>query len=266
MEELYNRVNYLAPIDFLINSYIREYDLSKANITALFTQGIINRSQYDYFYSLPKKDREYKIGWMQIDNLKIANAIKEGILLFRKQFFEANNIKDSDVLSIKNDAIFLIDKKAEYTTFGVGEFKIKNEYTSFYRINKLELYYYYDYITQKESLDIKGIDDEKIAEYHDKYFADFLKCVFNSAQLDPIVETIDLLNDFHDSYVSEKLEIGYYREFNANSNFLITAFPFRNTIFYANTLDERHKHYLDKSFNENILRILRKIYLSLYFS
>lgn len=265
MDALYTKVNYLAPIDFLINSYIREYDLSKANITALFAQGIINRSQYDYFYSLPKQDREYKIGWMQVDNPKVVNAIKDGILNFRRQFFEANNLKDSDVLSIKNDAIFLIDKKAEYTKFDIGEFKLKNEYTSFYRLNKLELYYYYDYITQKENLDVKGIDDTKLVEYHDKYFADFLKCLFNSAQLDPIVETIDLLNDFHESYITEQLEVGYYREFNANSSFLLTAFPFRNTIFYANTLEERHKHYLDKSFNENILRTLRKIYLSLYF-
>ena len=35
--KLYEQTNYLADIDYLLSTYIREYDISKANINILFT-------------------------------------------------------------------------------------------------------------------------------------------------------------------------------------------------------------------------------------
>ena len=61
------------------------------------------------------------------------------------------------ILSIKNDAVFIINKKLINIEFGLIKFVEKNIYTSFYKINGIEYYYYYSNFTKEEYLDIKGI-------------------------------------------------------------------------------------------------------------
>ena len=52
---LWRNINYKTPVKYYINTYIREYDLSKANINALLYQGRIDKSQYNIFYNMDKK-------------------------------------------------------------------------------------------------------------------------------------------------------------------------------------------------------------------
>lgn len=263
ISQLYNKVSYTAPISYLINANIVEYDMSKANINILLYKGVISRKDYEYYYNLPKKIREIKIGLLQRD-AKVAEALKSGFIGFKKMFFEANNIQDSEVLSIKNDAVFLINKIPSITTFENLTFARKNSYTSFYKLGRLELYYYYDFISGEENLDIKGMSEYN-QSLHEKYFMDFLKCIFNSAQLDAITETLSLLKDFHENYVAYKLELGYYREFNAESKYLIKPFPNSYQVFKAEHFNPANIQYINIEFNEFILRELFKIYTNIYF-
>ena len=50
MNNLYQQTNYMADVDYLISTYIREYDISKANINILYKYGVINKQQYDTYY------------------------------------------------------------------------------------------------------------------------------------------------------------------------------------------------------------------------
>jgi hypothetical protein len=59
---LYERTLYAAPYQYLINRNIQEYDISKANITILLDIGYITKDEYQYLYSLPKQQREVKVG------------------------------------------------------------------------------------------------------------------------------------------------------------------------------------------------------------
>ena len=63
---LYENMNYLSTYPFIINNYIREYDLSAANINALYTNGYFDKSAYDLFKSYDKKKREVEIGLLII--------------------------------------------------------------------------------------------------------------------------------------------------------------------------------------------------------
>ena len=263
VSQLWNKVNYLAPISHLINTDIVEYDMKQANINILLYKGIIDENTYGHYCCLPKRQREISVGLMQRDNPWIAEELKKGFIEFKQKFFEANNIQDSEVLAIKNDAIFLINKIPKVTTFANMYFVDKHKYTSYYRLGRVECYYYFNYLSKEEYLDIKGIS-EYAQSLHENYLIGFLKCLFNSAQCDSMSEIISLLKDFYSDYINLKLELGYYREFNAASKFLIKPFPGSFRVFTAEHFDPKNIDYIDIKFNEALLRDLYKIYFSIY--
>lgn len=262
--ELYKRFAYTVDVNYIISSYIREYDISKANINVLLHYKAITQDRYNYYYNLDKKRREYEIGMLQ-RNKTIADTLKNGILEFRRRFFEANNIQDYEVVSIKNDAIFLLNKVPVYTEFDNIKFVNKNTYTSFYKITGLELYYLCDVVHNIEKLDIKGINDNVIP-LHYNHFYEFLCVLFYSAENSTIIDTLDILKTFHDKYINMKLDIEYYREFNAQSTYTMKSmFQYFGSIKnkFAN---EKDKELIDINCNLTILRELYKIYSYIYFS
>ena len=261
--ELYENINYTSNIKFLISSFIREYDISKANITILRDKGVLSQSEYVKCFNMNKQDREKYIGLMYFKVENLDTILKQGIIEAKKMFFEANNIKDHEVLCIKNDAVFLINRVASYTTFGNVVFNNKNTYTSYYKIFDKELYYSLDVINRFEKLDIKGISKEKI-KLHESYFIDFLKTLFNSAQTDSLDNTINLLMNFYNMYIHKDLEIGYYRRFDSESRYYTQRMGYLNNQYALDTADYSNLDSLDISYNLNILMELNRIYSSIY--
>lgn len=262
---LYLKDTYVSPhFNFIVSSYIREYDIQKANISILYKYGAISENDYIKYYNMDKLKRQISIGYLLKNNPEISKVLKEGFIESRKLFFENNNIQESDILSIKKDAIYLINKIPSITEFGMVKFINKNTYTSFYRINKnIELYYYLDSINKKEILDIKGISEESIS-LHNNYIVDFLKYLFETAQTNSIDTVISILTNFYRKYVSLELESGYYREFNPLSKFNLNT---KNIIsFYSDMISEDDKKYLDISCNRILLETLYSFYTSAYFS
>ena len=262
--ELYSAVSYSANIDFLLNNYVREYDISKANINILLHRGLIKEDLYNFLKQSDRMVRQVTIGKMMANNPSLSDELKSGIIEAKKKFFEANDIQDYEVLSIKNDAIYLINKIPQITKFDNIEFMCKNIYTSYYKIFNVEYYYYFDIVTGVEKLDVKGIGDDKL-EYHKNHFLEFLLVLFNSAQVDNIKETIELINIFSNKYLNMELDIGYYRDFNASSLYTLKRI-LKYSSLHAKFLPEKHKDVLDISHNYNILRELYKIYTSIYFN
>ena len=211
-------------------------------------------------------ERQVIIGLMQQKDNNISIALKKGIIEAKEQFFVSNNIQDNEVLCIKNDAIFLIDKIAVNTKFGIVEFKNKNTYTSYYKLpyNNIELYYYIDIVNNLEVLTVKGIKEDA-AVLHNNYFIEFLKVLFCSTETESIEDTIALLVTFYNNYIQLNLETEYYREFNSESLIRLKRMS-RLYSFKADFLEEKNKEYIDISFNLNILRFLHQIYSGLLFS
>ena len=256
----YDKTYFSAPIDYIISSYIREYDISKANANILLLKGAISKEQYDYLISLDSNSRYISVGLLQKNNPDISTCLKEGIKEMRYLFLTSNNLTMNDILSIKNDAIFIINKVPMITKFDNIEFVNKNIYTSFYKlgVGKIEIYYLYDMVNNIEHIDVKGIKDEKIA-LHENYFLEFLLVLFNSAQIESLKDTINLLITFYESYLKLELDIGYYREFNAESLFSIKRIGV-SSVYKADFLGEDSKSYIDISCNLNILRELIGIF------
>ena len=99
---IYDKVNYTSDISYLANTIIYEYDISKANINVLYSKGAIDKQTYDYLYNANRMIRQVYIGKLQRDDKNIVSILKQGIIEAKKMLFEANNIEDYEVLSIKN--------------------------------------------------------------------------------------------------------------------------------------------------------------------
>ena len=148
---LWRNINYKTPVKYYTNTYIREYDLSKANINALLYQGRIDKSQYNIFYNMDKKQREITIGKMIAKDRTIYQDIQSGIKEAKRKLFLTNDIEDLDIVSIKNDAVFIVGKYLKETEFPPFTFIIKNEYNIFLQLQELEIYY-------SDSIDNNGYD------------------------------------------------------------------------------------------------------------
>lgn len=209
---LYRKTNYLTPMDSVINT-VYEYDMKAAGFSVIKEYGLISKSKIDKIDLLDKKERNETIGKLKINNPELVKNEKKGVLTARESFFRANRIKDEDVLSIKNDAIFIIGRKARVTEFGEHiEFILKNSYTSYYNINGIEFYYN----KREDKLDIKNLS-KNIDPVHFSGICEFLKKVFKYIEFDRFDELKKYLIDFSILYKSRKLPKSYYKEFNHDS-------------------------------------------------
>lgn len=257
MSELCKLVNYTTK-ESVSNTLIQEYDISKANINILLYKGLLTRERYEYLFNLPKKIREITVGLMQKNTL-YRDAIKEGIIEFKEKFFKENNIKDSDIISIKNDAVFIKGIKPLKTKFYNVEFVLKNEYTTFMNIDGIEIYYNIN----TGIIDLKGISGDRI-ELH-KFFIDSIKNIVEFASLNAYDDCFFYIRDLYNKLCNKELPIEYYREFNPLSEFLIDS---RNTYMgyklNYKSLPEDYKRYMNISANEKFLRELSIVCIRLF--
>jgi len=258
---LYNKINYTANISYLTNALIYEYDISKANISILYTYGYINKETYERLWNAPRMVRQKYVGYMQKD-IKIVNVLQKGILEAKRQLFESNGIQDYEVLSIKNDAVYMVNRTLDNTKFNLIEFKQKNVYTGFYKIDNLELYYYFNNIFKQEVLDVKGIRDEYL-KLHEPYFLQFLKDVFNTIQTHNIEHVLRIAKAFTAKYIQRQLDIGFYRQFNSNSTYHVLL---NNSGFSMMNIEPMYMNKIDISTNLHILSELQKILFQIYFN
>ena len=261
MSELWKQQNYLVDIPYLISNHIYEYDISKANINVLYALGEITKEYYDVLNDMTKLQREIDVGYMLRDYKDLSDKLKDGIAYFRKQLFEKNNLEDRDILAIKNDAIFVINKQLKYTTFGNVEFVLKNRYSIFLKLSKhLEIYFESDMVNGTISLDVKGIKDDKL-ELHHKYMASVIADVLYYMETKDINSGLTYLSEVYNAYVDKKLPIGYYRNFNAESKYIIRI---GNSVYEMDYCTESMFNNIDIGCNLEILRNLYGYLTNLY--
>ena len=249
--------NYNSGYEIILNSFIHEYDLSKANINALYSRGVIDKAMYDNLYSADKAIREKQVGLMIRKDQKIYQEIQNGIMEAKRNLIIVNNIDLEDIVSIKNDAVFVMNRKLDNTKFGLMDFKLKNTYTMYMKARRYEFYYYFNSYNQEEKLDVKGISDNKLV-YHKQYFMDFLLALFNTLQVDGIIPAINMLQNFSLAYINRQLDPNYYRKFNSECNFdLLNG--------YSSNVYVSDIRLIDIRYNYEILRDLYKALLTFYF-
>ena len=265
MSNLWELSHYRSSIGFIIGNHIREYDITKANISILRDYNALSEEEYQYFLNAPKIEREISIGKLRGSNPKLTEILNEGIINARKAFIEINNISDNEILQINNDSITIIGNNPvnNLDISSRTHFRLDGEYSSYYRLYYLDIYYLYNIISNKESIEIKGIGDEAFS-LHKDFMIDLLLEIFYRAQVEGVKQSISLLSDIHKKYIGLAMPIGYYREFNSQSRFKIESRLSEFASYYMDFAVEPQKKILDISYNESIFRLLNQIYASIY--
>ena len=106
--ELWRSLNYKTQYKYFINTFIREYDLSKANINALLYTKRISVEDHKTYLAMDRNERETKIGlWIKKDK-SVYKDIQKGIIEAKRRLVFANNIEDSEVVSVKTMQCLLL--------------------------------------------------------------------------------------------------------------------------------------------------------------
>ena len=273
-KNIWDEVNYRTNIDFILDRNIREYDISKANISVLRDANVLSEEEYQWLYRAPKIERATYVGKMQGRDTHVTEVLKEGIRHAREVFIKSNNIHPHEILFIRNDAITVINR--EPTNLIISDrvsFRLDGAYTSFYSTkidyNTLDFLYFYDRFSTQEYLNVKGLGDRGTV-LHNDFMLDFLKELFCTAQIMGVEEALKLLSTFTYNYANRSLPIGYYREMmpggdNGHKYRLIKQFSMVDSIF-ADYMMDRDLPLVDISYNHRLLLAFSKIFLTLQFA
>lgn len=245
---LYKKHNYLnKDIKFINNSRIYEYDMKNAGLSILKHYKLISLSQYNNLMeNYDKHSRDVIVGKFLRKNKKVSERLMELFIDCRGQFFEDNQISNEEVLSIKKDAIFLINKKPIVTRLNEDcMFRLKHEYNSYIYLMNKEFYYN----LSKDELDIKGFSDE-IKDFHSEYLFKFVKECLKLKIMNQEDELFIKLLEFKDDFINKRLNINYYKDLITNT------FIFENKKFgimyetdYLNENDSRDYLLIDNNLN-----------------
>lgn len=242
--ELFRKRNYLTKKNLIIDR-IYEYDIRSANVSALRWSGLFPEEHLDILEGLPKMDREVAVGKMIRSNKKFQSIIYKGIFQARERLFRYNHIQDDDVLSIKNDAVFIVGKNLKECKFGPMEFRKKNQYAAFMRLDKLELYY----DKRHRTVDIKGVRDEVLEnEDHKEGMIQLFVSVMNYLVMDQRPRLREYLIDFVHDYKNLKLPYQYYRELNRD-NCYRTKYELTGYAFNLDQIDQNQVHEINIAYN-----------------
>lgn len=253
MAELWKRDTYRTSlIDSIKNVDIREYDASAAGLNVLIREGALKESQITSLTNMNKLDRNVRLGMMLRNNKELAEIQKRGFANMRRDFMEANGITEENVISIKKDAFFLLNKPCHTLKVDNILFKEANRYSSYYFIDKKELYF--SRALGKTSIDVKGIDDT-LLELHANGMMKFLKMVFFKAEANDVESVIKYINKTAIAYKLKQLPLEYYREFNHLSLYRLALEYNGTSIGIENT------HTLDGiDISYNYMHIILKLY------
>lgn len=194
-------------IEYLKNVSIVEYDIRSAGFSVLKFLKLLPEETLQEWEKLDKKTRTIKEGLLQKKNPQIAEKIISTLAKVRKAFVLLNNIKAEDILSIKKDAIFVVNKIPKNLIIqDFFEFRKKGEYSSYLFVNNSE--FYYDPVA--DVLDVKGISN--IAKEEQKnYFLKDLSNILKMGEKLQVEQLFFILRNYREKYLDKRLPIETYR-------------------------------------------------------
>lgn len=243
--DLFKKTAYTTKIPVVINRII-EYDLKSANISALRYSGKISSDILNMLSRtdiMDKKTREVKVGMMIREDSEFGKIIKKGIKNAREMLFRANHIQDDEVISIKNDAVFIAGRKLKVVDFEPFHFVRKNTYSLYMKLSGFE--FYYD--GRNNVTHIKGLGGIENEEDHQKGMMIFFNMVFKLMIQGRRKDLTKYLINFSNSYKEKSLPVQYYKEL-------------RSPSMYRTTFDIGDYFYEAKYASEHDLDIINGVY------
>jgi len=227
-------------LNFLHHEYIREYDIKSANTSLMSYYGLMDESDIQKIEALPKEEREITVGKLMRKSQSFSTGLEKAFTDIIEEFLKANGLeKETDVISIKKDAVFVRNRTVKKTTFGDSvTFRPKGEYSGFIQIPGLEFYWKFNH-----GFDVKGISDE-LLPFHRDGVLDFMDNLFRESN-----RTLELwryLKEYASYYKKKQLPFSAYRQFDNSSKYLVRMM---GQDVQMDNISESLMEYLDISYN-----------------
>lgn len=210
---LLSKTNWTTDKDLIIGEII-EYDMKDGGLSIIKEHRLIKDSDLSKILDIKDKYEQH----VAIGNLSrnpeykgLSTLLQEGFRQYRIRFATENELEPDDIVSIKKDALFV--KKYCYTnklTKNIN-FREKNVYGAFLRVDKCECY------LKEDGVDIKGVSDDNIKYYHKDYTCEvirkFMKYLSQFDNERAVKFIVKMMND----YKFLRLDPGFYRTFDDKS-------------------------------------------------
>lgn len=192
---------------YLKNVTITEWDIKSAGLSVIKFKKLLPQNEISKLETMDKKARTIREGLFQKENPVLAEAIVKTLEDVRQGFVYVNGITEPDVLSIKKDAIFLINVTPNITNIkDYFIFRQKKVYSSYILLNKVEFY-----LEKNGELDIKGLGSE-IVEKQRLYILKDIKYILTMAEKVSQQQLLTILKNYRKRYLNMTLDLETYRE------------------------------------------------------
>lgn len=240
-------------LPYIVDHSIGEYDIKSGNVSIMrcFKDRFsppLKDDQIDQIASLDKNARVVRVGNMMREIPKFSETLERGFNEVIRIFCEENHLDMSDstedVVSIKRDAVFVVDKPIlNDCILQHCHFVKKNEYDGYIHIPGYEFY-----INSHEGIvDVKGLQDT-LLEFHKDGIIRFILDLYHECKVTNVnrYRVSKWLEDFCDAYLSRELPFEYYRQFDSNSKYRLNMDSME---YLSDQIDEEDMEDLDIEFN-----------------
>ena len=237
-----------------VNSNIIEWDIKSGNTSMMYHYDLAPKPIIDKLAALPKKDRVVAIGKLMKKDKDFSKNLEKSFNNIIKEFLEINKIPNENIISIKRDAVYVLNWDIEFSDFGeFVHFIPKNKYVGWFHVNPFEFYF------REDGIDVKGMNDT-ILPLHNDGMLSFIQELFNVCRSSNMNKGSinEFLSEFTRHYKGKQLINDYYREFNSES---LYRFNFPEGMLQMDSVSDDDLEFLDISYNYKtlVLPLIREL-------
>lgn len=230
--KLLSKSRWTDPTDLYIGDII-EYDMKDGGFSIIKEENLLPPSEIRRLEAIPKGyERNVAVGKLKYsknpDIRETGKRLEQLFAKYRIMLGVENDLEESDIFSIKRDAVFL-KRYITQTKFGKYiNFREKHKYDIYFLLGKDELKTNYEsrhktyevyYDTFTDDIAFKGIADEKVSQYHLDAIVLIIKKYLRYISRFDYEGATKYIVGIIDDYKYHRLPIGCYREFNDESDY-----------------------------------------------
>lgn len=203
-------------IEFMFHGNIVEYDMTAASLSVCERFKLLNDDEIARMKLLPKLEREICMGKHQRNNKEFSDQLLTGIREIRRKFLELNNLDETNILSLHNDACIFNSRKRIITNIDGIKFHHDHTWNAYIRYGNVEIFY-------GQNKDGSGFIDIKnaprdIVKQHTFGLNKYLIKVFDYVESYDM-DVFDYITKFNKQYLQDKLPEYYYTPFGKIGNY-----------------------------------------------
>ena len=246
-------IQYQSSLKILTNTLITEYDIRKANVSIMEAYHLAPPEVIAKIRALPREERQRKVGLMERDDRHFKDALENAFTDIIQRFLKANELDiDVDVTDIRRDAVFVVAKPVNVTTFSNSiVFRPKETFHAMVKIGNFG-FFFRTTDSRKDHVAVDGfIGSNKPQEVLERLKPGMISF------LEEFVEVTERSNGdkrkvytwmkvFCRMYKARELDAEYYREFNRDASFRV---PTGSGFSLFNFISDDQIDQIDISFN-----------------